>query len=100
MRRLSVALQKGNAMTFDAYCEWRNTRDLRVHGQAGFIYSETYKQQRRPRQADAYLFRRFCAAFQSFGQRARVKFLRIGYLVNVSMQDSCMCVQEIGKHCR
>jgi hypothetical protein len=37
MRRLSVALQKGNAMTFDAYCEWRNTRDLRVQGQAGFI---------------------------------------------------------------
>jgi hypothetical protein len=29
MRRLSVALQKGNAMTFDVYCEWRNTRDLR-----------------------------------------------------------------------
>jgi hypothetical protein len=25
MRRLSVALQKGNAITFDAYCEWRNT---------------------------------------------------------------------------
>jgi hypothetical protein len=47
MRRLSVALQKGNAMTFDAYCEWRNTRDLRVHGQAGFIAKR--KQQRRPR---------------------------------------------------
>jgi hypothetical protein len=55
MRRLSVALQKGNAMTFDAYCEWRNTRDLRVHGQAGFIAKR--KQQRRPRQADAFLFR-------------------------------------------
>jgi hypothetical protein len=36
MRRLSVALQKGNAMTFDAYCAWRNTRDLRVQRQAGF----------------------------------------------------------------
>jgi hypothetical protein len=47
MRRLSVALQKGNAMTFDAYCEWRNTRDLRVHGQAGFIAKR--KQQRRTR---------------------------------------------------
>jgi hypothetical protein len=55
MRRLSVALQKGNAMTFDAYCEWRNTRDLRVQGQAGFIAKR--KQQRRPRHADAFLFR-------------------------------------------
>jgi hypothetical protein len=57
MRRLSVAaLQKGNAMTFDAYCEWRsNTRDLRVQGQAGFIAKR--KQQRRTRQADAFLFR-------------------------------------------
>jgi hypothetical protein len=55
MRRLSVALQKGNAMTFDAYCEWRNTRDLRVHDQAGFIAKR--KQQRRTRQADAFLFR-------------------------------------------
>jgi hypothetical protein len=42
-------------MTFDAYCEWRNTRDLRVHGQAGFIAKR--KQQRRTRQADAFLFR-------------------------------------------
>jgi hypothetical protein len=55
MRRLSVALPKGNAMTFDAYCEWRNTRDLGVHGQAGFIARR--KQQRRTRQADAFLFR-------------------------------------------
>jgi hypothetical protein len=49
MRRLSVALQKG------AYYEWRNTRDLRVQGQAGFIAKR--KQQRRPRQADAFLVR-------------------------------------------
>jgi hypothetical protein len=56
MRRFSVALQKGyNAMSFDAYCEWRNTRDLRVQGQAGFIAK--LKQQRRTRQADAFLFR-------------------------------------------
>jgi hypothetical protein len=55
MGRLSVALQKGYAMTFDAYCEWRNTRDLRVQGQAGFITKS--KQQRRPRQGDAFLFR-------------------------------------------
>jgi hypothetical protein len=33
---LPVALQNGNAMTFDAYCEWRYTRDLQVQGQAGF----------------------------------------------------------------
>jgi hypothetical protein len=55
MHRLSVALQNGNAMTVNAYCEWRNTRDLRVQGQAGFIAKR--KQQRRPRQADAFLFR-------------------------------------------
>jgi hypothetical protein len=30
MHRLSGALQKGNAMIFDSYCEWRQTRDLRV----------------------------------------------------------------------
>jgi hypothetical protein len=52
---VSHALQKDNAMTFDAYCEWRNTRDLRVQGQAGFIAKR--KQQRRPPQADAFLFR-------------------------------------------
>jgi hypothetical protein len=47
-------LQKGNAMSFvDAYCEWRNTRGLRVQGQAGFIAKR--KHQRRPRQADAFL---------------------------------------------
>jgi hypothetical protein len=55
MGRLSVALQKVYAMTFDAYCEWRNTRDLRVQGQAGFITKS--KQQRRRRQGDAFLFR-------------------------------------------
>jgi hypothetical protein len=86
MRRLSVALQKGNAMTFDAYCEWRNTRDLRVHGQAGFISKR--KQQRRTRQADAFLFRPSVPRFDHlFGQCARMEFLRIGYLVNVSMQE-------------
>jgi hypothetical protein len=37
MRRLSVALQKGNAMTYDAYCEWKNSRDLRVQSAAGFV---------------------------------------------------------------
>jgi hypothetical protein len=55
MRRLSVALQKGNAMTFDAYCEWRNTRDLRVQGQAGFIAKRKHASEARPRQADAFL---------------------------------------------
>jgi hypothetical protein len=38
-------------MSFDAYCEWRNTRDLRVKCQAGFIAKRL--EQRRPRQADA-----------------------------------------------
>jgi hypothetical protein len=52
---IAVALQKGNAMTFDAYCEWRNTRDLQLQGQAGFIAKR--KQQRRPPRADAFLFR-------------------------------------------
>jgi hypothetical protein len=37
MRRLAVVLQKGIAMTFDAYCEWRNSRDLQVQGQVGFL---------------------------------------------------------------
>jgi hypothetical protein len=44
MRRLSVALQiKGNAMTFDAYCEWRNTRDLLlVFNRKFLIYNKLY----------------------------------------------------------
>jgi hypothetical protein len=86
MRRLSVALQKGNAMTSDAYCEWRNTRDMRVQGQAGFRAKR--KQQMRPRQADAFLFRPSVPRFRSFGQCARVqKFLRFGYVVNGSMHE-------------
>jgi hypothetical protein len=38
MRRLSVdrSSLKGNAMTFDAYCEWRNTPNLQMQGQFGF----------------------------------------------------------------
>jgi hypothetical protein len=70
-------------MTFDANCEWRNTPD--VQGQAGFIAKR--KQQRRPRQADAFLFRPSVSRFnfRSFGQCARVKFLRFGNLANVSM---------------
>ena len=55
MRRLSVALQKGNAMIFDAYCEWRNTRDLQVQGQIGYVAKR--KQQWRSRRADAFLLR-------------------------------------------
>jgi hypothetical protein len=47
MVRVYLINQKGNAMTFDAYCEWRNTRDLRVQGQAGFTAKR--KQQRRTR---------------------------------------------------
>jgi hypothetical protein len=35
-------------MTFDAYCEWRNTRDLRVQGQDGFT-AKLKQQIRRPR---------------------------------------------------
>jgi hypothetical protein len=56
-----------------------------VQGQAGFIAKR--KQQRRTRQADAFLFRPSVPRFDHFGQCARVKFLRVGYLVNVSMQD-------------
>jgi hypothetical protein len=55
MRRLQLLLHMGIEMTFDAYCEKRNTRDLRLQGQAGFIPKR--KQQRRTRQADAFLFR-------------------------------------------
>jgi hypothetical protein len=55
MRRLSVALQKGNAKNFDAYIvNGEYSRFARVQGQAGFIAKR--KQQRRPRQADAFLF--------------------------------------------
>ena len=36
MRKLSVALQKGNAMTFCAYRDWRNGRNLQVQGQVGY----------------------------------------------------------------
>jgi hypothetical protein len=32
----SVALQKGNAMTFCAYRDWRNGRNLQVRGQVGY----------------------------------------------------------------
>jgi hypothetical protein len=38
-------------MTSDAYCERRNSRDLRVQGQAGFLAKPD--QNSRPRQADA-----------------------------------------------
>jgi hypothetical protein len=48
-------------MTSDAYCEWRNSRDLRLQGQVGFIAKRL--QQRRPRQADAILFRPSVARF-------------------------------------
>jgi hypothetical protein len=61
----------------------KNTRDLRMQGQDGFIAKR--KQQRRPRlQADAFLFRPSVPRFDQFGQCARVKFLRICYLVIVS----------------
>jgi hypothetical protein len=57
MRRLSVALQKVTRwLSMHIVNAWRNTRDLRVHGQAGFIIAKR-KQQRRTRQADAFLFR-------------------------------------------
>jgi hypothetical protein len=42
---------------FDGYCEGRNTRDLWVHGQVGFI-AQRKMQQRLPRPADAFLLSR------------------------------------------
>jgi hypothetical protein len=36
MRKLSVALQKGNPMTFCAYLDWRNGRNRQVRGQVGY----------------------------------------------------------------
>ena len=54
MRKLSVALQKGNAATFCTYRDWRNSRDLGLQGRTGRLGNRGHLKRR---QDDSFLYR-------------------------------------------
>jgi hypothetical protein len=78
MRRLSVALQKGNAVTFDDIVSGEILEIYRCKGKLGFKRRASSRGVRH-RQSRSCLA--LGAAFQPSGQCTCVKFRRFGYMV-------------------